>query len=90
MIAGSRSVNEDAERDSRLTQRRRPYCSLANRRDVPDFQANPTNVNVPLNGHVRRANPRAEPDDPERRIFKRGYPLMVPLTPGHRLPLQLT
>jgi deferrochelatase/peroxidase EfeB len=56
--------------------------SPAHRRDVPDFQANPTDVAVPPNSHIRRANPRALPTDPQRRIFRRGYPLILPSTQG--------
>ncbi len=41
----------------------------------PAFAANPADVQVPLNAHVRKANPRTAADLP-RRIFRRGYPLL--------------
>jgi deferrochelatase/peroxidase EfeB len=41
----------------------------------PAFAANPQNVAVPLTAHVRKANPRG-PSDDQRRIFRRGYPLI--------------
>jgi deferrochelatase/peroxidase EfeB len=41
----------------------------------PAFQANPGDTRVPINAHVRKANPRAT-DDLARRIFRRGYPLI--------------
>jgi len=43
--------------------------------DYPDFVANPTNPVVPFNSHVRKANPRRMGDS-ERRILRRGYPLV--------------
>jgi deferrochelatase/peroxidase EfeB len=45
--------------------------------DPPDFAANPNDVAVPLNAHVRKANPRrANMGDEDRRILRRGYPLI--------------
>jgi deferrochelatase/peroxidase EfeB len=41
------------------------------------FASQPTNLEVPPNSHIRRANPRAQTTDPERRIYRRGYPLIV-------------
>jgi deferrochelatase/peroxidase EfeB len=41
----------------------------------PAFAANPGNVDVPINAHARKANPRTA-DDSQRRIFRRGYPLV--------------
>lgn len=51
--------------------------SPAHRRDAPAFAANPANLQVPTNSHIRRANPRALPTDPERRVFRRGYPIIT-------------
>jgi deferrochelatase/peroxidase EfeB len=41
----------------------------------PAFATNPADVRVPINAHVRKANPRT-PDDLPRRVFRRGYPLI--------------
>lgn len=49
----------------------------ADRHDAPVFATDPNNTTVPPNSHIRRANPRALPTDPERRIFRRGYPIML-------------
>jgi len=54
----------------------------AHRHDLPAFAADPTNVLVPPNSHIRRSNPRALPTDPDRRIFRRGYPLIAATTQG--------
>jgi len=43
--------------------------------DVPDFVANPASVVVPVNSHIRKANPRRD-GDAARRILRRGYPLV--------------
>jgi deferrochelatase/peroxidase EfeB len=51
--------------------------SPAHRRDTPVFAGDPTNAEVPPNSHIRRANPRAKPEDPDRRVFRRGYPLII-------------
>ena len=51
--------------------------SPAHRRDAPLFAADPTNVQVPTDSHIRRANPRALPTDAQRRIFRRGYPIIA-------------
>lgn len=45
----------------------------------PDFASDPGGGVTPLNAHIRKANPRG-PGDQERRIFRRGYPLV--LAPG--------
>ncbi|HWG08492.1 MAG TPA: Dyp-type peroxidase [Solirubrobacteraceae bacterium] len=45
----------------------------------PDFAANPSDERVALDAHVRKVNPRG-PGDAQRRIFRRGYPLIEPLT----------
>lgn len=42
----------------------------------PAFETDQTNVTVPHNSHVRKVNPR-QPEDASRRIFRRGYPLVV-------------
>jgi Dyp-type peroxidase family len=54
----------------------------AHRHDDPAFAATPTNVTVPPNSHLRRANPRALPTDTDRRIFRRGYPMILPASNG--------
>lgn len=47
------------------------------RREPPAFAANPALETVAIDSHVRKANPRAVPDDAKRRVFRRGYPLIV-------------
>jgi deferrochelatase/peroxidase EfeB len=42
----------------------------------PNFAADPDGNTTPLTAHVRKANPRG-PDDDNRRIFRRGYPLII-------------
>jgi deferrochelatase/peroxidase EfeB len=51
--------------------------SSTHRHDPPAFATAPTEIAVPADSHVRRANPRALPTDPDHRIFRRGYPLIV-------------
>ena len=48
--------------------------SPAHRHDPPAFATAPTNVQVPNASHIRRANPRALPTDPLRRIFRQRLP----------------
>lgn len=43
--------------------------------EAPAFAANVADQTVPLGAHVRKANPRT-PADADRRIFRRGYPLI--------------
>ncbi|MDA8047552.1 MAG: Dyp-type peroxidase [Actinomycetota bacterium] len=51
---------------------------LAHQTDPPAFAANPALTAVPPNSHIRRANPRRpQSTDTNRRIFRRGYPLIV-------------
>jgi deferrochelatase/peroxidase EfeB len=50
--------------------------------DPPAFAQNPTETAVPFNSHIRRSNPRAQPSDAFRRIFRRGYPLILPTSNG--------
>lgn len=50
---------------------------LAHQADPPAFAANPADTAVPPTSHIRRANPRAQATDADRRIFRRGYPLIV-------------
>jgi Dyp-type peroxidase family len=52
----------------------------------PDFSADPDGAVTPLTAHIRRANPRG-PGDELRRIFRRGYPLILPTTSGLQLGL---
>lgn len=40
----------------------------------PAFASNQADVSIAVNAHIRKANPRT-PDDADRRIFRRGYPL---------------
>jgi deferrochelatase/peroxidase EfeB len=47
----------------------------------PDFASDPSGSVTPLTAHIRRANPRG-PDDASRRIFRRGYPLVLPTVDG--------
>jgi deferrochelatase/peroxidase EfeB len=47
----------------------------------PAFGANPQSNVVPISAHVRKANPRG-PNDDQRRIFRRGYPLVAGSTTG--------
>jgi deferrochelatase/peroxidase EfeB len=55
---------------------------IASRLEPPQFATSPTNVTVPPTSHVRRANPRAQSSDTLRRIFRRGYPMLVPQPTG--------
>jgi deferrochelatase/peroxidase EfeB len=47
----------------------------------PDFRADPPGNITPLTAHIRKANPRG-PDDAKRRIFRRGYPIVLPTVEG--------
>jgi deferrochelatase/peroxidase EfeB len=47
----------------------------------PAYVANQGNVDVPLDAHTRKANPRRSPEDAQRRLFRRGYPV-VGAAPG--------
>lgn len=49
--------------------------------DQPAFAADPSNVTVPVDSHARKSNPR-QPEDLDRRIFRRGYPLIAGTTDG--------
>ena len=49
----------------------------ANRDAPPQFATTSTTNSVSLNSHVRRANPRSQPSDADRRVLRRGYPLMA-------------
>lgn len=46
----------------------------------PDFASDPTGATTPLSAHIRKVNPRG-PEDQARRIFRRGYPLVVAAPP---------
>ena len=41
----------------------------------PAYASNQGDVRVALNAHVRKANPHTAPDDAQRQLFRRGYPL---------------
>jgi Dyp-type peroxidase family len=45
--------------------------------DEPAFGADQTNLAVPLDSHIRKAHPRRSPEDLQRRVFRRGYPLIA-------------
>ena len=42
----------------------------------PDYAADPNGATTPLTAHIRKSNPRTA-DDLARRIFRRGYPLVL-------------
>lgn len=46
----------------------------------PEFANDPEGNTTPLNAHIRKANPRG-PEDQARRIFRRGYPLVIAAPP---------
>jgi deferrochelatase/peroxidase EfeB len=52
----------------------------------PNFANDPTGATTPLTAHIRKANPRG-PGDADRRIFRRGYPLISATTSGMELGL---
>lgn len=54
----------------------------ANQRNAPTFATDPTSVTVPPTSHSRRANPRSQASDQQRRVLRRGYPLLVPDATG--------
>lgn len=47
----------------------------------PNFTADPDGTVTPLAAHVRKANPRG-PGDADRRVFRRGYPLIQATVQG--------
>jgi len=49
----------------------------ARRNETPAYATNPSLETVAVASHVRKANPIAVPDDVKRRVFRRGYPLIV-------------
>ncbi len=49
----------------------------------PAFVANQDDIRVPLDSHVRKVNPR-RPEDAQRRIFRRGFPLIDATADGLR------
>lgn len=46
----------------------------------PAFAFDQTNTAVLATAHIRKANPRGGEEDAQRRIFRRGYPLIGPAT----------
>jgi len=57
---------------------------LARVEETPAFASDQNNLAVPLNSHVRKSHPRRSPEDEERRIFRRGYPLIGAIDGGMR------
>ena len=56
---------------------------IARQADPPAFAADPSDTAVPANSHMRRANPRNQAThDEDRRIFRRGYPLIIAPSSG--------
>lgn len=53
----------------------------ARREDPPAFVANQALETVPVDSHVRKTNPQ-RPEDIDRRIFRRGYPIISPRSGG--------
>jgi deferrochelatase/peroxidase EfeB len=49
--------------------------------DPPAFEGDQSNTTVPVDSHARKSNPR-RPEDLDRRIFRRGYPLIAGSTDG--------
>lgn len=47
----------------------------------PNFAADPAGQTTPVTAHVRKVNPRG-PEDADRRIFRRGYPIVTAATTG--------
>lgn len=50
--------------------------TAANKNNPPAFAGDQTSIAVPPTSHSRRANPRSSPTDPQRRVLRRGYPLL--------------
>jgi deferrochelatase/peroxidase EfeB len=48
----------------------------------PFYAQHQEDLRVPLASHVRKSNPRRSPEDPARRVFRRGYPLIEPAAGG--------
>lgn len=54
----------------------------ADKTSKPVFASDPTSTLVPPTAHARRANPRLAATDPDRRVLRRGYPLITMSTTG--------
>jgi deferrochelatase/peroxidase EfeB len=52
----------------------------------PNFATDPSGATTPVTAHIRKANPRG-PGDADRRIFRRGYPLITSTVSGVQLGL---
>lgn len=50
----------------------------------PAFGTDQANVTVALDSHVRKAHPRRSPEDSDRRLFRRGYPVIAAADGGMR------
>lgn len=46
--------------------------------EEPKFASEQTNTTVGVAAHIRKAHPRGGEEDEQRRIFRRGYPLIAP------------
>jgi deferrochelatase/peroxidase EfeB len=62
--------------------------TYANERDEPDYAADPKGERVPLNAHIRLANPRT-PNTQANRILRRGYNFSRGLTNAGQLDMGL-
>lgn len=49
--------------------------------DEPAYAADPSSLVVPVDSHTRKVNPR-RPEDEPRRLLRRGYPLIRPVSGG--------
>ncbi len=61
---------------------------MAHERDVPDYLGDPEGHGVPLDAHIRRANPR-DPASADRLILRRGYTYSNGLTKSGQLDMGL-
>jgi deferrochelatase/peroxidase EfeB len=53
----------------------------------PDFASDPDGAVTQFASHIRKANPRGGAEDELRRLFRRGYPLILPHHEGLKLGL---
>lgn len=80
----ARTIREQIERWDRLTldqqqssigRRKRDGASLDKDKETerPDYTADPQGTKVPLDAHIRKANPRLGEESDKRRFLRRGY-----------------